>query len=97
MLPLLQADDEVLIAHKSNVSLKAGDIVVAGHPDDKELILIKLVQSITGDGKIELAGLNRDASTDSREFGAVPRSCIWGRVTSIFHTRNENQGRELEK
>jgi nickel-type superoxide dismutase maturation protease len=80
MLPLLKPDDQVLIRQGCS-GLKEGDVVAARHPHRGDLILIKEIESITDDGRIVLAGLNRAESTDSRQFGAVERADVIGKVT----------------
>jgi nickel-type superoxide dismutase maturation protease len=84
MLPLLKPEDEVLITSSACVPLKAGDIIVARHPHRTDLILAKKIEAITSQGKILLAGLNTEESTDSRDFGAISRADIIGKVTSVF-------------
>ena len=60
--------------------LRVGDVVVARRPDRPELEIIKRIQAIDGNGAIFLKGDNPSASTDSRQFGAVPREQIVARV-----------------
>ncbi len=60
--------------------LWVGDVVVARRPDRRELEIIKRIQAIDGNGAIFLVGDNPSSSTDSRQFGAVPREQIVARV-----------------
>ncbi len=60
--------------------LRVGDVVVARRPDRPELEIIKRIQAIDGNGAIFLVGDNPSSSTDSRQFGAVPREQIVARV-----------------
>ena len=60
--------------------LRVGDVVVARRPDRPELEIVKRIQAIEPDGAIFLAGDNPASSTDSRQFGAVPRRHILARV-----------------
>jgi nickel-type superoxide dismutase maturation protease len=60
--------------------LRVGDVVVARRPDRRELEIIKRIQAIDGNGAIFLVGDNPSSSTDSRQFGAVPREQIVARV-----------------
>lgn len=60
--------------------LRVGDVVVARRPDRPELEIIKRIQAIDGNGAIFLVGDNPASSTDSRQFGAVPREQIVARV-----------------
>ncbi|WP_017296654.1 nickel-type superoxide dismutase maturation protease [Nodosilinea nodulosa] len=85
MLPLLEAGGEVLVDPLAyRLQLPApGDLVVARHPHQPGLRLIKWVVYADGEGCF-LKGLNAAASTDSREFGLVPRQEILGRVVCRF-------------
>jgi nickel-type superoxide dismutase maturation protease len=60
--------------------LQVGQVVVARRPDRPGLEIIKRIQAIDGGGAIFLAGDNPSSSTDSREFGALPREQIVARV-----------------
>jgi len=60
--------------------LRVGDVVVARRPDRPELEIVKRIQAIEPDGAIFLAGDNPASSTDSRQFGVVPRRHILARV-----------------
>lgn len=80
MLPTLR-DGQIVIIEKISYRLRSplpGEIVVANAPIGIEVV--KRVIRQTEDGKYWLEGDNKDASTDSREFGAVSRSAIQGRV-----------------
>ena len=85
MLPLLAAGTEVLInpAAYRQQPPAPGDLVVARHPRQPDLRLIKWVVYTDGESCF-LKGLNADASTDSREFGLVPWSEILGQVVCRF-------------
>ncbi|PSO50750.1 MAG: nickel-type superoxide dismutase maturation protease [Cyanobacteria bacterium SW_9_44_58] len=86
MLPLLKPQEEVLIDPKidPNQLPKAGDIVVAKHPKQENLQVIKRVISVSEDGSLFLEGDNLKESTDSRVFGTVKLEQIVGRVTCRF-------------
>ena len=60
--------------------LRVGDVVVARRPDRPDLEIIKRIQAIDGNGAIFLVGDKPSSSTDSRQFGAVPREEIVARV-----------------
>lgn len=84
MQPLLSAGTEVLINPFAYRQPPApGDLVVAIHPRQPELRLIKWVVYIEGQGCF-LKGLNAAASTDSRQFGLVPQGKILGQVVCRF-------------
>jgi nickel-type superoxide dismutase maturation protease len=77
MMPLLKPEDEVLIASSASIPLNAGDIVVARHPHRTDLVIVKKIEAITSGGQFE-------ESTDSRDFGAIDRADVIGKVTSVF-------------
>src|SRR5438876_809413 len=60
--------------------LRVGDVVVARRPDRPELEIIKRIRAIDPAGAIFLVGDNSAASTDSRQFGPVPRDHIVAQV-----------------
>ncbi|HSM80147.1 MAG TPA: nickel-type superoxide dismutase maturation protease [Nodosilinea sp.] len=85
MLPLLEPGVEVLIdptAYRRQRPLP-GDLVVAYHPHQPGLRLIKWVVYVEAGGCF-LKGLNAAASTDSRDYGLVPHDKILGRVVCRF-------------
>lgn len=85
MLPLLQPGDEVLYAPKvyQTQAPQIGDVVIARHPVQASLIMIKRVAAIENQ-QCWLLGDNRVESTDSRSFGWVNASCLLGRVQCQF-------------
>ena len=81
MLPTLRPGDEILFnpyAYQLR-SPEPGELVVAHHPK-KKLQLIKRVAEVLDNGDCWLLGDNSAESTDSREFGAVPRQLLIGHV-----------------
>ncbi len=84
MQPLLSSGDEVLVDPRAyrRQSPRIGDIVVAQHPVQPGLQIIKRVATIDALGIYHLQGDNPDPSqsSDSR----VPAGLILGRVTSLF-------------
>ncbi|NJN83665.1 MAG: nickel-type superoxide dismutase maturation protease [Caldilineaceae bacterium] len=84
MLPTLRAGDEVFVdprAYRHRLP-QPGEIVVAWHPYQSDLKLIKRVATITADGDCFLASDNPAEGSDSRAFGAVPSQRLIGKVTS---------------
>lgn len=84
MRPLLADDDEVLVdrgAYRRQAP-RVGDIVIAWHPTQPALQIVKRVTGICEDGRYHLQGDNPDPArnTPSR----VPVQLILGRVTSRF-------------
>lgn len=85
MLPTLSPGNQVLIHPRAYqlTTPQVGDIVLACHPFQRQLYLIKRIQSVS-DHSYFLVGDNAAESTDSRVFHAVPLDCIVGKVTSFF-------------
>jgi nickel-type superoxide dismutase maturation protease len=64
--------------------LKAGDFIVFHHPVYG--ILIKKLDRILSDGnELVVLGANSE-STDSRDFGPIPRNWVLGKV--VYHIRS---------
>ena len=84
MAPTLVPGDRVLITPmQAQATLPApGSIVVARRPDRTTTRIIKRLADIE-DGGLVLLGDNPGASTDSRQFGVVPRRLLIGVVTSV--------------
>ena len=60
-----------------------GEVVAVRDPRDPARVLVKRVGSVDRDrGTVEVLGDNPSASTDSRDFGPVPRSLVVG--TAIY-------------
>lgn len=85
ILPTLSPGNQVLIHPRAYqlTTPQVGDIVLACHPFQRQLYLIKRIQSVS-DHSYFLVGDNAAESTDSRVFHAVPLDCIVGKVTSFF-------------
>ncbi|AOY82946.2 nickel-type superoxide dismutase maturation protease [Moorena producens JHB] len=86
MTPLLKPGEEILIDPRAYqyIPPKIGDIVVARHPYQNHLRLVKRVTLVLEDGRCFLKGDNPLESTDSRSFGLVDSQQIIGKVTSRF-------------
>ena len=56
--------------------LRVGDVVVARRPDRPELDIIKRIHAIDPAGQVFLTGDNATRSTESVDFGWVPRDHI---------------------
>ncbi|MEP7039414.1 MAG: nickel-type superoxide dismutase maturation protease [Acidobacteriota bacterium] len=79
MLPTLKDGDAVLINKKAG--FETGDVVLANHPFKQSVKILKRIGEISADDKFSLTGDNADESSDSRSFGAIPKSEILGKVT----------------
>ncbi|MCA9932878.1 MAG: nickel-type superoxide dismutase maturation protease [Anaerolineales bacterium] len=86
MFPLLQPGDEVLIDPRAFEKRppQVGDVVMAQHPTQPGLKIVKRVTAVLPDDHYQISGDNPSASTDSRTFGPVSRQQILGLVTSRF-------------
>lgn len=68
--------------------IRPGQVVIARHPADPGLLLVKRAARPDGAGWW-LASDNPGAgAVDSRAFGAVPRELIEGRVLLRYHRRH---------
>ncbi len=79
MVPTL-ADGDFVLADPGR-SPGVGDVVVARHPREPELIVVKRVAELAPEGLV-LVGDAREASTDSRQWGPVALEGVLGVVTS---------------
>ena len=84
MFPLLAAGDEVLVDTRAYQQQppQIGEIVIAQHPAQANLQIIKRVAAVGDDGRFLLKGDNPDPTQSSDSL--VPPSLILGRVTSKF-------------
>ena len=80
MYPTLKNGETVLVDREAEI--KVGDIVVAKHPVEQISEIIKRVQNINERGHYFLVGDNLSDSNDSRNFGAVTRAYIKGKVVA---------------
>jgi nickel-type superoxide dismutase maturation protease len=79
MQPTLAPGDRLLVVPA--VSPRPGHIVALLDPDVPDRLLVKRVASVDRRHQvISVEGDNRDASTDSRAFGPLPRAAILGRA-----------------
>jgi len=81
MAPTLQPGDWLLVdpAAYRRRAPQPGQLVVAQDPRRQRRELVKRVAAVDLDGRLLLAGDAREASTDSRTFGAVDPSTVAGR------------------
>ena len=78
MNPLLRDGQEVQVQAAKNYEV--GDIVVATHPIQTDITIIKRIESISGDEYFRLRGINKNESSDN--FGLVSKSNVIGKVLS---------------
>jgi nickel-type superoxide dismutase maturation protease len=79
MRPGFQPGDRLLVVRLPGwARLVPGAVVAARDPRDPGRLLLKRVAGVDEDGRVVLHGDNAAASTDSREFGPLARSAVWG-------------------
>ncbi len=87
MEPLCKEGDFVLLDKLSYLMFRprVGDMVVLLHPQEERLILkyIKREKVVENSFFYWVEGLNRESSSDSRNFGWIPRETILGRALII--------------
>lgn len=80
MLPTFSDGERVLVLRfiYKVIKPRCGALVVAKDPRDGKLLL----KRVTGEtnGRFILSGDNLKASTDSREFGMISKSALFGKV-----------------
>jgi nickel-type superoxide dismutase maturation protease len=87
MAPTLLPGEWLMVERRSFTRRppRVGEIVLAIDPREPDRELIKRVASVDLPGEsVELRGDDGLASTDSRTFGAVPRSAIQWRVVARY-------------
>lgn len=86
MSPTLCAGEMVLVDRRSSVSERS--IVVARHPTEDGLRMVKRVAFLDDTGAAYLSSDNAEAldAADSRRFGMVPAALIEGCVTARVRT-----------
>ncbi len=87
MEPTLLEGDFVLV-DESQIP-QAGDPALARHPD-RDLLVVKRVESVTDDGSFVLASDNPTAGTDSRTWGPLPAKAVLGTVTLVLGDANRS-------
>ena len=91
MEPTLQAGDRLLTVPVFGRALRAGLVVVVADPVDATHLVVKRIARIDGD-RIVVLGDAPDRSTDSRQWGPVPRTSVrrivvarWPDLTTPLH------------
>ncbi len=61
------------------------DVVVARHPTQHQLRIVKRIEAVEADGRLRLVSDNSTAAgvQDSRSFGPIEPVLVEGRVTSV--------------
>jgi nickel-type superoxide dismutase maturation protease len=82
MLPTLAAGQYVLV--DEGRSPRPGQLALARHPHQHDLLVVKRVLATTADGRFELISDNPGAGTDSRTWGPVDPDRVLGAVTLLL-------------
>lgn len=93
LTPEFQSEDYVLILRSSfpGFSIKTGDVIVFEQPPYGRLI--KQVSQVLDSGQsLEVRG-TQISSTDSRNFGPVPKDHVLGKVIWHIKPKRDQQGR----
>ena len=77
MMPALQPGDRLLYGPAP--LLRSGQVVAVRDPRTPDRLLVKRVRW-SANGLVDVRGDNAAASTDSGDFGPVPRSLVAGRL-----------------
>ena len=92
MEPALRPGDWLLVRRTRRI--RAGQIVLARHPSQPDLLIVKRAARQTPEGRWWLESDNPDAgAVDSRRFGAVPGSLIEGRVLARYWRPRDRKSR----
>lgn len=100
MEPLCKEGDFVLLDKLSYLMFRprVGDMVVLRHPQEDRLILkyVKREEAAENTFSYWVEGLNKEESSDSRNFGWIPREAILGKALVIHKPRSYPQGMVYE-
>ncbi len=82
MYPTLRDGDEIWVDLDAYTTTTPapGDVVLARHPYQRDVEILKRVTRVHPDGSIEVRGDEPIESTDSRSFGPLRPDAILGRV-----------------
>ena len=86
MLPGLRPGDWLVV--RTGARPAPGDVVVAEHPEQRELLIVKRVSHRSGDGWwLESDNQRARGRRDSWDFGPVPDGLVVGRVVGRYWPR----------
>ncbi len=86
MYPTLKPGEEVFVnlqAYRKQLP-KVGEVILVQHPQRSDLKILKRITAVSPQNMLFIEGDNPDESTDSRHYGMVPLSLVYGRVSSLF-------------
>jgi nickel-type superoxide dismutase maturation protease len=80
MSPAFEPGDRLVVVRlPRRWPVRPDDVVALSDPRRPDRLLVKRVTQAHA-GRVTVAGDNASESTDSRDFGPVERSAVWGRV-----------------
>jgi nickel-type superoxide dismutase maturation protease len=82
MEPALRPGDWLLVLRRGRI--RPGQVVVAQHPEQPGMLLVKRADRRQGEGWWLLSDNASAATVDSRQFGPVPPELIEGRVLGRY-------------
>ncbi len=82
MVPTLLEGQFVLVDERRRP--EPGQLALARHPDHADRLVVKRVASVGRDQYYELMSDNREAGTDSRQWGPVAPDAVVGTVTLLL-------------
>jgi nickel-type superoxide dismutase maturation protease len=78
MEPALREGDWLLVIPPRREP-REGDVVLVRDPRERERLLLKRVTAVSAQG-VSVVGDHAEHSTDSRQFGTIPRHDVIGRA-----------------
>ena len=93
MWPTLKPKDRVIVRPLNQHSEfpAIGSIIVCIHPQQPSRRVIKRLSSVT-ENQLTILGDCPDASTDSRQWGRISKSCFIGEVVAFASTALKQGG-----
>ncbi len=90
MWPTLKPKDRVIVRPLDQHAAfpAVGAIVVCLHPQQPSRQVIKRLHAVE-DTQLTILGDCPDSSTDSRQWGGVPKECLVGEVVALVTTASE--------
>ncbi|MEM9562043.1 MAG: nickel-type superoxide dismutase maturation protease [Actinomycetota bacterium] len=82
MFPTLTEGEFVLVDEDRTPAV--GELALARHPDDADLLVVKRVAAFTADGRVDVRSDNPEAGTDSRTWGPLEAAAVVGAVTLLL-------------
>jgi hypothetical protein len=88
MAPTFNDGDWLLVWYSPHMKIQVSQLVVLRRPlDERAKVASLFVKRVAGisESFVTVHGDNKDASTDSRQWGDIPREEIIGKVIGRYH------------